>query len=102
MYSRVRFSSVTPSYKGTTMSGYYDKERVEHGGKPGDPLLRLDLDELYTDGYFYSEDLDICGGAHSQTILAKDREAFLNDFAAQFRAKVAEFLKPYDDTEDEE
>ena len=59
---------------------------VAHGGKPGDPLLELDLDELYTAGYFHSE-YDLSGAGHSRLILAKDKEAFLNEHAAEFRRR---------------
>ena len=74
--------------------GYWKKEIESMGGKDGDPLLRLDLDDLYTQGYTESA-YDISGAGHSRLILARDREAFLDELAAKFRAQAADCLKPY-------
>lgn len=49
--------------------------------------LRLDLDELYTEGYYYT-DYDIGGAGHSITIESKDKEAFLDAFAAEWRKRA--------------
>lgn len=59
------------------------------------PVLRLDLDELYTEGYYYTE-FDIGGAGHSITIKASDKEAFLDAFVAEWRKRVERMLLPYD------
>ena len=50
--------------------------------------LTLDLDDLYTDGYYYT-DFDIEGSGHSITIKAEDKEDFLIAFSKEW-AKRAE------------
>ncbi len=76
------------------MSSWKD-DIEQRGGKLGDPLLSLDLDELYTDGYFSSM-FDISGAGHSRVILVKDKEAFLNEQANKFRASMENFLEDFD------
>jgi len=49
--------------------------------------IHLSLDDLYTDGYFYT-DYDIGGDGHWIIIKAADREKFLDAFAAEFRARA--------------
>jgi len=56
--------------------------------------LRLDLDDLYTDGYYYTS-FDVGGGGHSIVIEAKDRDAFLDEFARIWREKAAEALEEW-------
>ena len=64
------------------------KKRKEEGEKK----LVLDLDSLYTDGYYYTE-FDITGASHSITIDADDKEAFLNAFAQTWREKAEKMLE---------
>lgn len=61
--------------------------------------LRLNLDELYTDGYYYT-DYDIGGSGHSITINAKDKEQFLDEFVAVWRNKAEEMLQEDEDFEE--
>ena len=56
-----------------------------------EPKLILDLDGLYTDGYFYTS-FDIGGAGHSILIEAKNKEAFLDEFTKIFRTKIEEFM----------
>lgn len=53
--------------------------------------LRLDLDALYTEGYYYT-DYDIGGAGHSITIKREDKEAFLDAFAAEWRKRAEALL----------
>lgn len=73
---------------------FWKKGIEQFGGKDGDPLLQLDLDDLYTAGYF-STMFDIGGAGHSRIILAKDKEAFLDEQAKKFRASMEEHLEVY-------
>ena len=59
--------------------------------KPEFKYLHLDLDALYTDGYFYTE-YDIGGAGHSITIKAEDKERFLDAFATEIRYRVSNML----------
>jgi len=59
-------------------------------------LLRLDLDELYTQGYYHTE-FDISGGGHGIVIEARDKKAFLDEFAAQWRKNAEELLEGWED-----
>jgi hypothetical protein len=61
-------------------------------------FLRLDLDELAEEGYLYSS-YDISGAVHSLTIKQEDREAFLDDYASQFRKMVEKILTDERDTD---
>ena len=61
-------------------------------------LLRLDLDELYTEGYYYTH-FDIGGAGHSILILEELKDAFLNEFARIWRAKAEKFLESWPDWE---
>ncbi len=71
------------------------QEAIEaRGGKLGDPLLELDLDIMAYEGYPKSN-IDLAGAGHSRLILAKDREKFLDELAAGYRAQAAELLRPY-------
>lgn len=71
-----------------------ERDIREHGGKKGDPLLELDLDEMAYEGFLHSK-YDIAGDPHSQVILAKDKEAFLDDYAFMFRRLCEELLKDF-------
>jgi hypothetical protein len=61
--------------------------------------LTLNLDELYSDGYYYT-DYDIGGSGHSITIYAEDKEEFLDQFAAIWRKKAEELLEEDDEFEE--
>ena len=50
-------------------------------------LLHLDLDELYSTGYYYTR-FDIGGAGHSIDIEPGDREEFLDAFAAEWRKRA--------------
>lgn len=80
------------------MERRYTRDALTKAIETGTPMLKLDLDELYTDGYMYS-DYDISGAGHGQVIMATDQEAFLDEYAAMFRSKVKAFLKPYNPEE---
>jgi len=54
--------------------------------------LTLDLDNLTSEGYFYTE-YDIGGSGHSITIKAEDKEKFLDAFAKEWRERADEFLR---------
>lgn len=64
--------------------------------------LRLDLDALAEEGYLYSATYDLYGAGHSITILAKDREAFLDEYATKFRELVDKSLEVYVEEDEEE
>jgi len=57
--------------------------------------LTLNLDALYTDGYYYTE-FDIGGSGHSITIKEENKEKFLDAFAKEWRKKTEEFLEKED------
>ncbi|MFH1485982.1 MAG: hypothetical protein ABIH46_07925 [Chloroflexota bacterium] len=57
-------------------------------------VLSLDLDALYTDGYYYTH-LDIGGAGHFIYIEAKHKEEFLDEFAKIWRQKAEELLEPW-------
>ena len=71
-----------------------ERGKIAHGGKVDDPLLELDLDEAY-EAFIYSKH-DILGDPHTQVILAKDKEAFLDDYAMIFRRRCEEMLREFD------
>ena len=56
-------------------------------------FLHLDLDDLYTSGYFHT-DYDIGGSGHHIIIKAEDEEKFLDAFAAEFRSRQKKRLLP--------
>ena len=58
--------------------------------------LRIDLDELYTEGYYYTE-YDIGGEGHGITIEEHDKEAFLDAFAAEWRKRAERALAKLDE-----
>ena len=62
-------------------------------------LLFLDLDELYTTGYFYTQ-FDIGGGGHSILIKPEDKEAFLDAFSGEWRKRVEEALQEWDNAQE--
>jgi hypothetical protein len=62
--------------------------------------LRLDLDYLHEDGYFYT-DYDIGGAGHSITIKAEDKEAFLDAWAKEWRNRAEKMLEEVEDEVDE-
>ncbi len=81
------------------MAGYVsERVIIAHGGKKGDPLLELDLDEMAYEGFLHSKH-DIAGDPHSQVILAKDKEAFLDDYTFMFRRRCEELLKEFNSEE---
>lgn len=54
--------------------------------------LRLDLDSLFGEGYFYTKfDKGIEG--HAITIDTKHKERFLDAFAAEFRERARKLLE---------
>ncbi len=53
--------------------------------------LHLDLDDLYTSGYFHTK-YDIGGSGHHVIIKAEDEEKFLDAFVAEFRKRAQEAL----------
>lgn len=55
-------------------------------------LLHLSLDALAEDGFIYSK-YDVSGSGHDQYIKPEDKEAFLDDMAAQFRAQAEKLLE---------
>jgi hypothetical protein len=58
--------------------------------------LRLDLDELYTDGYYYTR-YDIGGEGHAIVIEEKDKDAFLDEFALIWRKKTEKLLRSWEE-----
>lgn len=54
--------------------------------------LFLDLDELYTEGYYYTA-FDVGGAGHSILIEEKDKDQFLDSFAAEWRRRTEKLLK---------
>jgi len=62
--------------------------------------LRLDLDALYAEGYYYTE-FDQGGEGHAIVIRVEDKEAFLQAFADRW-AEMAEDLLTLYDAEGEE
>lgn len=71
---------------------WWGKEIEKRGSNDGEPLLYLDLDEMSYEGYLKSE-FDISGAGHSRLILAKDKEAFLDEQAMKHRELLEGFLK---------
>lgn len=63
--------------------------------------LRLDLDELYEDGYYYT-DYDIGGEGHAILIKPEDREKFLDAFAAEWRKRADDLLEKWYEDDDED
>jgi len=64
-----------------SMRQAYHKERIMF------KYIHLSLDDLYTDGYFYT-DYNMCGGGHWIIIKADDKEKFLDAFCAEFRKRA--------------
>ena len=54
--------------------------------------LRLDLDSLYEDGYFYTA-FDVGGEGHAITIDTDNKEKFLDTFALELRRRAEKLLK---------
>ena len=54
--------------------------------------LILELDDLYQDGYYYTE-FDIGGAGHSITIKEEDKDKFLDAFAKEWRDKAEMLLE---------
>jgi len=54
--------------------------------------LTLELDYLFQGEYYYT-DYDLGGSGHSITINVKDKEKFLDQFAAIWRERAEEFLE---------
>jgi len=54
--------------------------------------LRLDLDELYQEGYYYTE-FDIGGSGHAIIIDKDDKEEFLDAFALEWRNRAERLLE---------
>ena len=59
-------------------------------------ILYLDLDALYTDGYYYTE-YDVGGAGHNIQIRAEDKEDFLDAFAKEWRNRAEAMLKDADE-----
>lgn len=78
---------------------WWEKEIKKRGGVDCEPLLYLDLDEHSYEGYLAS-DFDISGAGHSRLILAKDKEAFLDEQALKYRESIEKFFKPCECIED--
>ena len=55
-------------------------------------LLKLDLDALVEEGYFYTK-YDIGGDGHSITIDADNKEKFLDAFAKETRDRAEKMLE---------
>ena len=55
-------------------------------------VLRLELDSLFEDSYFYTE-FDIGDEGHSITIDTDNKEEFLDAFAAEFRERAKNLLE---------
>ncbi|MCH8326836.1 MAG: hypothetical protein IIB83_09815 [Bacteroidetes bacterium] len=71
---------------------WWEDEIKQRGGVDDEPLLYLDLDEHSYEGYLPS-DFDISEAGHSRLILAKDKEAFLDEQALRYRKSIENFLK---------
>ena len=55
-------------------------------------VLRLELDSLFEDCYFYTE-FDVGDEGHSITIDTDHKEEFLDAFAAEFRERAKNLLE---------
>ena len=55
-------------------------------------ILRLELDILFEDSYFYTE-FDVGDEGHSITIDTDNKEKFLDAFAAEFRERAENLLE---------
>ena len=62
--------------------------------------LTLNLDSLWEDSYIYTE-YDIGGRGHSITIVAEDKESFLDAFAQEWRDRAEGALEEDDEEEQE-
>ena len=67
----------------------------------GSQLLALELDDLYTEGYFYTQ-FDEGGYGHRIIIRRENREAFLDAFAAEFRKRADNMLEEWEEDEEDE
>jgi len=54
--------------------------------------LRLNLDSLWEEGYFYTT-FDVGGDGHAVTIDTDRKEDFLDAFAAEFRKRAESLLE---------
>jgi hypothetical protein len=63
--------------------------------------LRLELDPLYEEGYYYT-DYDVSGEGHAIVIEAADRDKFLDEFARIWRERAAERLEDYEREDDDD
>lgn len=54
--------------------------------------LKLNLDDLFGDSYFYTE-YDLCGYGHAVVIKEKDKNKFLDEFTRIFRERTEEYLE---------
>lgn len=76
----------------------------ELGGKPEGVLLELSLDRLSEDFVYdlyrskFDSQYELHGRGHSWTILARDKEKFLDEFAQKFRTCVEELLVESEET----
>ena len=72
-------------------------KRVFGNGKNIMKILRLNLDSLAEEGYFYTE-YDIGEEGHAITINAEDKEKFLDAYAAEWRKRAeASLEEPIED-----
>ena len=60
--------------------------------------LFLNLDDLHSEGYIYTE-FDVGDSGHSITINSKDKEKFLDAFAEEWRKKAEEQLEEVKENE---
>jgi ABC-type transporter MlaC component len=63
--------------------------------------LRLSLDSIFQSEFYYT-DYDIGGYGHWIEIEEKDREAFLDAFAAEWRQRADNMLEDYENENDKE
>lgn len=61
--------------------------------------LRLNLDELWTSEYFYTN-YDVGGESHSIVIKKVDLKKFLNAFAQEWKSRALEALEKDEDFEE--
>ena len=62
--------------------------------------LKIDLDSLYEQGYFYTK-FDIGNEGHSITIRESNKEKFLDAFAKEWRKRADESLEEVDENDED-
>jgi hypothetical protein len=63
--------------------------------------LRLNLDELYSSAYYYT-DYDIGSEGHAIIIRAEDKEDFLDQFTRIWRERAEDLLEEDEEFEEDE